>query len=175
MPRKARQWFPGATYHIVARGNRHAPLFLSSLDFSTYLSILQKVKEKYSFVLHAYCLMTNHIHLQLETKEQPIGDIMKLAHTRYATFFNHFHNLDGHVFQGRYSSKLILDTHYFLEANRYIHRNPLEAKMVETLEDYRWSSYPNYINREVSTLIDPSKTLSHFHTVDRYRKFVEGN
>lgn len=173
MPRKIRHWFPGATYHIVARGNRHSPLFLTPLDFTRYLTILLEVKEKYPNTCHSYCLMDNHLHLQIETKEHPIGDIMKLAHTKYASYFNHFHQLDGHVFQGRYGSRLILDTPYFLETSRYIHRNPLDANIVKSPEDYVWSSYSSYLNGEINPLIDQTKTLSHFQSLDAYKHFVE--
>jgi putative transposase len=173
MSRKIRYWFPGAIYHVTARGNRHSPIFLSPLDYRNYLSNLQKVKEKYPFLLHAYCLMTNHVHLQIETIDHTLSDIIKLAHTRYAAYFNRFHDLDGHVFQGRYGSKLILDDHYFLEVSRYIHRNPLEAKMVNAPQEYEWSSYPSYINGTVNPFIDKTKTLSHFSNLTAYRNFVE--
>ncbi|WEG13132.1 transposase [Pullulanibacillus sp. KACC 23026] len=175
MPRRIRHWFPGATYHVYARGNRHSSIFLTPKDFAKYLSILLEVKEKYPFIVHSYCLMTNHLHLQIETSDHHIGDIMKLAHTKYAIYFNRMHQLDGHVFQGRYGSKLILDTHYFLEVSRYIHRNPLEANLVRSPEEYKWSSYSLYLNGEASPLIDPAKTLSHFYNIEAYKEFVEKN
>ena len=175
MPRKLRHWFPGAIYHMTARGNRHAPIFLSPLDYRTYLSTLIDVKGKYPFFLHSYCLMTNHLHLQIETIDHTLSEIVKLTHTKYASYFNRTHNLDGHVFQGRYGSKLILDDHYFLEVNRYIHRNPTEAKMVNTPQDYQWSSYSSYIYGTDNPFIDKTKTLSHFSNLTSYREFVEKN
>lgn len=175
MSRKPRIWFPGATYHISARGNRRAALFVSREDYLTYLSILQDVQSMYPFILHAYCLMTNHIHLQLETTNFHTKFIMKELHSRYAVYFNMKYHYDGHVFQGRYRADLIGTDSYFLEAGRYIHRNPLEAKMVKDLSSYEWSSYPAYINLTDNPYISPHKTLSYFHepTFRNYQSFVE--
>jgi hypothetical protein len=117
--------------------------------------------------------MTNHVHLQIETIDHTLSEIIKLAHTKYASYFNRVYNLDGHVFQGRYGSQLILDDHYFLEVSRYIHRNPLEAKMVDAPQDYPWSSYSLYINGADDSFISKTKTLSHFSNLSAYRNFVE--
>ncbi|MBT2689240.1 transposase [Bacillus sp. ISL-47] len=178
MPRPLRIWFPGAMYHIVARGNRRAAIFHDQVDFQTYLAILEDVRSMMPFVLHSYCLMTNHLHLQLETTHHHIQYIMKEMHSRYAVYLNQRLRTDGHVFQGRYGAKLIETDAYFLEVSRYIHRNPLEAKMVSHLEDYRWSSYASYVNLlPFNPHVDHSKTLSFFRepVEEQYRKFVEKN
>jgi putative transposase len=175
MSRKERAWFQGAIYHITARGNRRAEIFTDHKDYHRYLSILEDVREMFPFVLHSYCLMPNHIHLQIETTEYHIQDIMKKLHSRYATYFNERYDLDGHVFQGRYGSKLILADDYFLTVSRYIHLNPLEAQMVQTASDYPWSSYASYLNLSKNPHVDPTKTLSYFtEPVNlKYREFVE--
>jgi putative transposase len=167
MPRQPRVWYPGAMYHIVARGNRRTAIFYDHADFQTYLAILEDVRRIMPFILHSYCLMTNHIHLQLETLHHHIQYIMKEMHSRYA---------DGHVFQGRYGARLIEADTYFLEVSRYIHRNPLEAKMVVNLGDYKWSSYSSYINLlQLNPHISHNKTLSYFRepVEDHYKLFVE--
>jgi putative transposase len=87
MTRKHRIWFPGAMYHITARGNRRSSLFNQRDDYLTYLGILEDVRSMYPFQLHAYCLMTNHIHLQIETTNFHIKLIMKEMHSRYAIYF----------------------------------------------------------------------------------------
>jgi putative transposase len=175
LSRKPRSWYPDTPVHITARGNKRAPIFLESLDFFKYLEILEDVREKYPFTLHSYCLMTNHLHLQLETSENTIPEIMKTIHTLYAIYLNKKLDIDGHVFQGRYDSRLILSERYFLTVSRYIHRNPLEANMVKTPEEYLWSSYDSYINLSDNPHIDPHKTLSYFPKPAHvnYREFVE--
>lgn len=175
MSRKHRIWFPGAIYHITARGNRRASLFNRREDYLTYLTILEDVRTIYPFILHAYCLMTNHIHLQIETTNCHIKLIMKELHSKYAVYFNKKYNYIGHVFQGRYGDELIDDDQYFLEASRYIHRNPLEAKMVKTLSSYEWSSYPAYIQLTDNPHVSLQKTLSYFSEpkFQNYQSFVE--
>ncbi|GAA0319152.1 transposase [Bacillus carboniphilus] len=175
MSRKHRIWYPGATYHITARGNRRAALFLEDEDYHMYLSILEDVRGFYPFILHSYCLMTNHIHLQIETIRHHIKDIMKELHSRYAVYLNKKLKVDGHVFQGRYGAELIETAEYFLEVSRYIHRNPLEAHMVNHLIEYPWSSYPSYVHYTNNPHIDSTKTYSFFFEPVhlRYQKFVE--
>jgi putative transposase len=107
MSRKLRIWYPGATHHITARGNKRSPLFFDETDYLTYLHILEDVRSIYPFVLHSYCLMTNHIHLQLETIHHHIQYIMKTLHSRYAVYLNQRMKTDGHIFQGRYKAELI--------------------------------------------------------------------
>lgn len=107
MARKFRTWYPGAMYHITSRGNRRSALFYDDIDRKTYLELLEETKAFYPFHLHAYCLMTNHIHLQLETTPHHTKCIMKMLNSRYALHFNKRHRLVGHVFQGRYGAELI--------------------------------------------------------------------
>ncbi|PLS17811.1 transposase [Bacillus sp. M6-12] len=178
MPRQPRVWYPGATYHIVARGNRRSVIFTDHLDYQVYLAILEDVRNMMPFVLHSYCLMTNHLHLQLqlETAHHHIQYIMKEMHSRYAVYLNQRLKMDGHVFQGRYGAKLIETDAYFLEASRYIHRNPLEAKMVVNLADYQWSSYASYVDPlQFNPHVNHNKTLSYFpEPVEmKYKTFIE--
>jgi len=114
----------------------------------------------YPFLLHSYCLMTNHLHLQIETTNFHIKTIMKELHSRYAVYFKKKYGYAGHVFQGRYGAELIKTDRYFLEASRYIHRNPLEAKMVKDLFFYHWSSYPSYLHLVENQMIISSKDSS---------------
>jgi putative transposase len=175
MSRKHRVWYPGATYHITARGNRRTALFEDQNDYLTYLSILEDVRSQYPFILHSYCLMTNHIHLQLETTSHHIQLIMKEMHSRYAIYFNRRHDYIGHLFQGRYGAKLIDSVAYFLDASRYIHLNPVEANIVQFPHDYRWSSYPAYITSTRNPHVFTSKILSYFPEPKQiyYQYFVE--
>ena len=104
MPRKPRVWYPGAVYHITSRGNRRSDIFLDDQDRLRYLRFLEQTKQLYFFELHSYCLMTNHVHLLLETKKHSISPIMQKLNSRYAMSFNKRYNREGHLFQGRYHS-----------------------------------------------------------------------
>ncbi|WP_209121697.1 transposase [Alkalihalobacillus sp. BA299] len=146
MARKPRIWFPGATFHITSRGNRRASIFCDHDDRLMYLTLLEETRVQYPFHLHAYCLITNHIHLLLETIDIPTKEIIKKLHSVYAIYFNKRHRTSGHLFQGCYHAELINDDTYLLEVSKYIHLNPVEAKMVIRPESYRWSSYSAYIS-----------------------------
>jgi REP element-mobilizing transposase RayT len=174
MPRKKRIWYPGAVYHIVSRGNRKNHLFRDKLDYDFYLDVLRKIKEKFGFSLFSYCLMTNHVHLQIKTEEVEIWKLMHRINLFYAKYFNYKYDLVGHVFQGRYFSKLIEDEFYNLGVSRYIHLNPVEASIVIKAEAYNRSSYPSYLGLREDDLVNDSPILSSFSN-DRmlYRKFVE--
>ena len=147
MVRKTRVWLPNHFYHIVSRGNRKDVLFKDPQDYRTFLYILQQVYETHSFELAAYCLMNNHFHLQLRSKDQPISKIMSLVNKRYATYFNSRYELTGHVFEKRYFDEPLNSSANMLEVSRYIHLNPLKANLVLKPEDYPWSSYGFYFSR----------------------------
>lgn len=162
MARRARTWFPGAKYHLTSRGIRKQPLFYDDPDRRKYLKLLLETKERYEFQIHAYCLMSNHIHLQLETLKTPPGQIIKYLHSKYAKYFNLKYDFSGHVFEKRYFHDLIDSPEHELDLSRYIHRNPLTAGMVENLEDYPWSSYRAYMLNEPNLLLTKEQILSYF-------------
>jgi putative transposase len=172
MARKSRRWFPGAIYHITARGNRKDTLFYETIDYETYLELLTTCKERYPFQIHAYCLMPNHVHLLLETYDVPPGYIIKDVHMKYAISFNKKYNLTGHLFQGRYNGKLVLDDEYFLKVSQYIHLNPTEAHIVKNPEDYRWSSYAAYLGIREDPLVTTDKTFWYFSKKEDYMNYV---
>ena len=160
--RKNRIWFPGAKYHITSRGLRKSPLFHDDYDRYKYLDLLKEAIEQYPFHLQAYCLMTNHIHLQIESIETTPSQILKLLHTKYAKYFNKRYDFSGHVFESRYGSELITAIDYELEVNRYIHLNPVKANLVKNPEDYRWSSYRTYFLQKENSLLSTHQILSYF-------------
>jgi putative transposase len=176
LSRKHRVWFPGVVYHITSRGNRRETIFYDDFDREKYLQFLEEARCYFPFFLHSYCLMTNHIHLQIETINHHPKEMMKLINSRYAMFFNKRHDLVGHVFQGRYGAEIIDTANYFLEVSRYIHLNPVDAKMVSSPNDYRWSSYLAYISKSENPHITTTKILSYFPEPQKesYCKFVEG-
>lgn len=175
MPRKLRIWFPGATYHITKRGNRKTDIFYDDKDRYKYLQLLEETRSKYPFILHSYCLMTNHIHLLLETIQDHPKEIMRILNSRYAIYFNKRHQLVGHLFQGRYGAKIIDSPKYFLEASKYIHMNPVEANMVTHPHKYVWSSYQAFISKKDDPHITTDKILSYFSNSRNYKLFVENS
>lgn len=176
MARKPRIWYPGATYHITARGNRRDPIFHDHQDYQRYINLIKLCMEEIPFSIHAYCLMPNHIHLLLETEDKPPGTIIKFIHTRYAIYFNKRYELTGHVFQGRFHANLVKTDDYFLIASKYIHLNPVEAKIVYKPEHYFWSSFSNYLGIiEKDPILKTKRTLSLFPEPHRlaYQTYVE--
>ncbi|MGN1385415.1 MAG: transposase [Bacillus sp. (in: firmicutes)] len=141
MPRPPRIWLPNHFYHVVSRGNRRDPLFRSATDYEAFFHILHQVYEKYPFEIACYCLMTNHFHLQIRSKEAPLSKIMALINKRYANYYNTRYKLSGHVYEKRFYDKVIEDRKGMIDVSRYIHLNPLEANMVKKPERYQWSSY----------------------------------
>jgi len=119
--------------------------------------------------------MNNHIHLLLETSNDPPGNIIHTAHTSYARYFNKRYDLVGHVFQGRFGAKMIKDAAHFLYVSRYIHRNPIEANLVKRPEEYQWSSYSTYLKLKKSPLITTEKILQYYgdDSQNHYQKYVE--
>lgn len=174
MNRRRLIWFPGAKYHITSRGIRKTTLFFDDQDYRKYLSLLEETKAKYPFHLHTYCLMTNHVHLQLETINIPPGNIIRSLHTKYARYFNKKYDFTGHVFESRYGAELINSNDYELDVSKYIHLNPLNANMVQKLEDYRWSSCRAYILKEPNPLVITNQILSYFiePQTENYLKFL---
>jgi putative transposase len=174
LPRKRRSWFPGAKYHITVRGIRRTNLFHDKEDRDFYLALLEEAKDRYPFILHTFCLMTNHIHLQLQSKDISISRIMNFINTKYAKYFNKKYHHSGHVFEKRFSSELVDSSEYELELSKYIHLNPLKANMVTNLEDYPWSSYPAYAQLVNSTLVETKRILSYFPEpqVEQYEAYL---
>jgi putative transposase len=144
MARQKRVWIPNRFYHIVCRGNRRDPLFRNATDFQAFLHILQQLYEKHPYEMASYCFMTNHYHLQIRSQETSLSKLMSLVNKRYANYYNTKYRLTGHVFEKRYYDKLIDGKEGMLEVSRYIHLNPVEAKMVKKPESYPWSSYYFY-------------------------------
>ena len=105
----------------MGRGNRHGVIYRAKDDYGLFLRLLKEVQNRYPFVLHAYCLMTNHFHLELTTDKEPIWKIMQPVMNHYARMFNQKYGYEGHLFDSRYTSCLIEDDRYFLEVSRYIH------------------------------------------------------
>lgn len=162
MARKPRIEFPGAFFHIIVRGNNRENIFRDGPDYSRYLQKLVYFCRKGDMTLYAYCLMPNHIHLLLEMSKVSLSKVLQRFHTWYTQYFNRRYDRVGHVFQGRYKAIICDKDAYLLELVRYIHLNPVRASLVDSPEDYPWSSHRIYLGIERSGRIDPSFVLEQF-------------
>lgn len=176
MSRQLRIEFPGAYYHITARGNERKDIYRTRTDYLRFLSALKSATERYLAVVHAYCLMTNHYHLLVET---PLGNLSQIMHhinTSYTTYYNLKRKRSGHLLQGRYKAVVIEADSYACVLSRYIHLNPVRAGMVAGPEDYEWSSYRGYLDaRTRPNWLTTKFVLGYFGEngrEDKYRKFV---
>jgi REP element-mobilizing transposase RayT len=137
--------FPGAHYHITARGDNREPIFLDDIDYQQYWLLLRRYKDRFRFALHAYALMPNHVHLLLAAPAGvTISRLMQSLTIAYTRYFNQRHKRVGHVFQGRFHSRLMEDDTYLVVASRYVHLNPVRAKLVRDPAAWYWSSYGAY-------------------------------
>lgn len=141
MARPLRIEFAGGLYHVTARGNARQDIFLSDTDRRYFLDLLHKTCERHYWLCHAYCLMSNHYHLLIETQAPTLSKGMKYLNGGYTQQFNRLHRREGHVFQGRFKSILVEKDNYLLELARYIVLNPVRARMVRSIKDWPWSSY----------------------------------
>ena len=145
MARPLRIEYPGAWYHVMNRGGRRRFIFNTDDQRHYFLALLGEVYTRYRAEIHAYCLMDNHYHLLIRTPEANLQRVMRHVNGLYTQYFNRTEGKDGALFRGRYKAILVdADTHW-IELSRYIHRNPLEARMTRRLQDYRWSSYRAYV------------------------------
>jgi len=153
MARALRIQYPGALYHVRARGNQGESIFQDDPDRRCFLETLGAACGKTGWRIHAYVLMGNHYHLLVETPEANLVDGMKWLQGTYTQRYNSRHKLFGHLFQGRYKAVIVdgKDEDYFPVVSTYIHLNPARAQLIrigeERLKRYRWSSYPWYLNR----------------------------
>jgi len=142
MPRRPRVSLPNIPLHIIQRGNNRQACFYAEQDYQFYLEWLGKYAEETGCAIHAYVLMTNHVHLLLTPdKAESAGQMMKKLGQRYVQYINRTYRRSGTLWEGRYRSCLIQDETYLLTCHRYIELNPVRASMVEYPADYPWSSY----------------------------------
>ncbi len=178
MARPLRIEYAGAVYHITSRGNARRSIFKDDKDRAMLLNLLGEVNDRYHWFCHAYCLMNNHYHLVIETRDGNLAKGMRQLNGVYTMRFNRRHGSVGHVFQGRYRAILIQKESYLLEACRYVVLNPVRAKAVEVPEEWRWSSYRATVGMEKAhTCLTTEWVLGQFGSKKRvaerrYRAFV---
>ncbi len=142
MPTGPRLIIKNACYHIITRGNQKQRIFLDEQDCEVYLSKLKRYKLRYGFLLYAFCLMPNHVHLIGEPKETfNLSKFMHGLNRSYTAYFNEKYNKVGHLWQGRFKSQVVAKDDYLVDCLNYIELNPVRANMVRAAQDYTWSSY----------------------------------
>ena len=152
MPRQARKKSSIGIYHIMLRGVNQQQIFEDEEDYDKFLQVLKDCKAISGFKLLAYCLMGNHIHILLQEKNEPIELLMKRIATRFVYWYNIKYQRVGHLFQDRFKSEPIENDAYFMTVLRYIHQNPIKARVCKTVEAYENSSYNEFF--KTSDLID---------------------
>jgi REP element-mobilizing transposase RayT len=174
MGRPLRIEYPGAFYHVTSRGNEQKDIFKSEADREKFLTYLESATERYGAVFHAYCLMSNHYHLMIETPGGNLSRIMKHINNSYTNYFNIKRKRAGHLLQGRYKAILIEADTYAAELSRYIHLNPVRAKKVSSPEEYKWSSYRFYSEGAGPSWLSTGFVLGYFGTDpdERRRNYI---
>lgn len=137
MARPLRIEFPGALYHVTSRGNAQENIYRDDNDRVEFISLLNKSCKRFDWYCHAYCLMSNHYHLLIETGNPNLSKGMKYLNGLYTQIYNRTHNRVGHVYQGRFKSILVQKETYLLELSRYIVLNPVRARMVRSVKDWK--------------------------------------
>lgn len=142
MPRKPRFYLPGVPVHLVQRGHSRSPVFFEAQDYATYAHWVKESSEKYDVSVHAFVLMTNHVHLLVTpTLSNNVSLFMQFIGRRYVPYINHKYGKTGSIWEGRYKASLVQEDKYFLTVMRYIEMNPVRASMVDLPGHYPWSSY----------------------------------
>jgi REP-associated tyrosine transposase len=173
MARPLRIQFAGALYHVTSRGNARAPIFLGDSDRHLFLDVLGVAIERCHWLCHAYCLMTNHYHLVLETPKANLSRGMRHLNGLYTQRFNRRHERVGHLFQGRFTGILVERESHLLELARYVVLNPVRAGMVRAAEDHRWSSLRATLGMAPTPRwLTHRALLTEFGSRTRYREFV---
>jgi putative transposase len=178
MARPLRLEFPGALYHVTSRGDGREDIYVDDADREEWLDVLGEACGRFNWMVHAYCLMTNHYHVLLETPDGNLSRGMRQLNGVYTQRFNRAHGRVGHVFQGRYKAVVVQKDAYLMELARYIVVNPVRARMVRSAREWPWSSYratagqepcPAWLSRDwLLAAFGPTLTVAE----TAYREFV---
>ena len=181
MPRQARLDIPGALHHIMVRGNNKGEIFKDDQDRTHFLLRLRENIFETHCSVYAWVLMNNHVHILFKSGQKGISTVMRKLLTWYAIYYNHRHRRTGHLFENRYKSILCEEDTYLLALTRYIHLNPIRAKIITTIEDldcYPWSGHGAVIGKAACPWMDTQYVLEQFGStkqkaIKEYRRFIE--
>jgi putative transposase len=147
MPRGARKKSNTGIYHVVLRGINKQRIFEDKQDYRKFLEIIKTNKDKSGYIIYAYCLMNNHIHLLIKEGTESLGNTFRRIGASFVYWYNWKYSRCGHLFQDRFKSEPVETDSYFLTVLRYIHQNPIKAGMVKEIKQYPWSSYREYMTK----------------------------
>jgi len=180
MSRPLRIQYPNAWYHVMNRGRRAEAIFGGKKDYFAFIDLLREAVDLWNLRVSAYCLLSNHYHILVQTPDANLARCMRHINGVYTQRFNRTNHADGQIFRGRYKAILIDADTYLLELIRYIHRNPLESGLVKRLDKYPWSSHQGYLSDAkkwdwlhkdfVLSMFSDDKSLSR----KQYKEFVSG-
>ena len=181
MPRQARLDIPGALHHIMVRGINRSAIFRDNQDRARFLERLGETVSAAQGSIYAWVLMKNHVHILFKSGGEGVSAVMRRLLTWYAQYFNRRHKRSGHLFENRYKSILCEEETYLLALVRYIHLNPIRArilKSVEELDRYRWSGHRAIIGKATCPWMDIDTVLMRYggrreNAIRAYRRFVE--
>ena len=178
MARPLRIEYPGALYHVTSRGNARQRIFRNDKDRSYFIELLASTADRFQWLCYAYCLMDNHYHLVIETREANLSKGMRQLNGVYTQKCNRKYHKTGHLFQGRYKAIIVDRDPYLLELCRYVVLNPVRARAAEKIEDWKWSSYRATAGiDDVPSFLAADRLLAQFSTTRKrartlYQRFV---
>lgn len=165
MPRKQREKSSTGIYHVMLRSINGEVIFKENEDFEKLIQTIGEYKEVSQYMIYAYCLMNNHIHLLIKEGIEDLGIVFRRIGASYVYWYNSKYKRRGHLFQDRYKSEAVEDDRYLLTVLRYIHRNPIKAGVARHVEEYPWSSYNEYLGK--NGMCDTEFVLSYFSVEER--------
>lgn len=173
MARLPRLYLPGCAQHVIQRGNNREACFYAEADYKAYLSFLKDAAAKYQVAIHAFVLMTNHVHLLVTPQsEQGVSRMMQAQGRKYVQYFNYTYRRTGTLWEGRYKSTVVDADNYLLTVYRYIELNPVRAKMVTHAAEYPWSSYQGYALGKPIQLLTPHALYNQLGKTDNERQIA---
>lgn len=167
MPRTSRRLSNSKVYHIILKGIDGQTIFYNDQDRKFFLKQISITKKEFNYIIYAYCLMVNHVHLVIKSEDVLLASLMKSLQVRYVNYFNKKYKRTGPLMQNRFKSKNVENIEYFLEVCRYVHRNPENAGIMNT-QNYEWSSYKEYTGKE--RIINKRALLYYFNNDIEYFK-----
>lgn len=175
MSRKPRFEYPGGVYHLIQRGNNRGYIFDNYEEKEFFLNLLKEYSQKFMFDIYGYVIMSNHYHLIIKISEAPLSDIMHRINNKFSRTFNIKYKRTGHVFENRYKGILVIDDKYLLSLLRYVHQNPVAAKICNRVKDYPWSSDGLYRNNVQDGIVNIDFILNIFsqNREDALRAYID--
>ena len=176
MAREKRKRSETGIYHVMLRGIEGRNIFKDDEDKGKFKEAIIKAKEKGEFFLFGYCLMNNHVHMLIKENEE-IGISIKRITVSYVQWYNNKYGREGHLFQNRYRSEVVENERYLLVVLRYIHQNPLKAKIENKIGEYTWSSYKDYLDyydkKEISEIVDTEMIYGYYKNKINFEKYTK--